>query len=581
MLTKLFAPYKLGLRLGGGAAVMAAALGACTSVDTQLAVEKPAAIGATMAGNYLAGRHAQTTRDMAAATNFYDAALKVSPSIPGLLRRTFVLMVVEGRIEEAAPLARKITAINPDDVIANLVLVVHDIRSERYAEADERLDGMPENGINTYMIPLFRAWTRIGLGQGAGPALEALSPLSEKDGSKALYSLHAALLNDAAGRPKEAEKHYLEAIENQGGMSFRLVELLGAHYERSGLKDKAKEIYQKYLEAHPGTSLLNPSMARLEAGDIPGLEVATPIDGAAEGLFGMSSSLSQQNARETALVFGRMALFLKPDFPVMQVMVGEILEAETRLESANGIYTAIDVASPFSWAARLNTAFNLNKLEKTEEAVALLKVMAEANPAKPDPLINLGDILRGHERFAEAVETYDKAIARIPELTTRHWSLLYSRGIALEQSKQWDRAEADFLKALEFQPDQPYVLNYLGYSWVDQGKNLDRAKKMIEKAVELRPNDGYIVDSLGWVLYRLGEFEESVPQMERATLLRPEDPVINDHLGDAYWRVGRRYEARFQWNRALSFDPGPDIKAEIETKIKSGLKAQAKPGTDG
>jgi len=158
---------------------------------------------------------------------------------------------------------------------------------------------------------------------------------------------------------------------------------------------------------------------------------------------------------------------------------------------------------------------------------------------------------------------------------------LYARGISLEQTKQWPRAEADFLKALEFRPDQPYVLNYLGYSWVDQGLNLDKARGMIKKAVSLRPNDGYIVDSLGWAHYRLGEYADAVRELERAAELRPEDPVINDHLGDAYWRVGRQTEARFQWLRALGLEPKPGLAAILKEKIKSGLKAKNKTGGDG
>ena len=163
-------------------------------------------------------------------------------------------------------------------------------------------------------------------------------------------------------------------------------------------------------------------------------------------------------------------------------------------------------------------------------------------------------------------------IGHIGAMKERHWILLYSRGIALERSKQWSRAENDFLAALKLNPNQPYILNYLGYSWVDQGINLDRAKTMIERAVKLRPNDGYIVDSLGWALFRIREFPVAVQHLERAVELRPQDPTINDHLGDAYWRVGRRNEARFQWRRSLSLGPEPDQAAQIRSKIRDGLE---------
>jgi Flp pilus assembly protein TadD len=214
-------------------------------------------------------------------------------------------------------------------------------------------------------------------------------------------------------------------------------------------------------------------------------------------------------------------------------------------------------------------------MDRSNESQAMLREIAAEHPDDPDPLSELGDILRRREKYVEAVAAYDQAIARIGALQPRHWRLLYARGIALERSKQWPRAEADFLQALEFEPDEPFVLNYLGYSWVEQGKNLDKAEEMIRKAVELRPSDGYIVDSLGWVLYRLGRHEEAVVHLERAAELKPEDPVINDHLGDAYWAVGRQREARYQWQTALASDPEPELKTAIEQKLEQRLPREA------
>ena len=271
------------------------------------------------------------------------------------------------------------------------------------------------------------------------------------------------------------------------------------------------------------------------------------------------------------MVLGRLALFLKPQFPAMQILLGDTLETTNQLEPALGIYSSIKRNSSFSWPARLRIGSVLNKLERTEDAVTHLSRMADDRKTDPAPLISLGDILRGHERFKEAAKAYDQALSRIKNPEPRHWNLLYARGIAFERSKQWPRAEADFLSALKFKPEQPYVLNYLGYSWIDKGLYLDRAQGMIEKAAKLRPNDGYIIDSLGWGHYKLGNFDNAVRQLERAVELRPQDPIINDHLGDAYWRVGRQREADFQWRRALSLDPKDELSAKLRLKLKQGL----------
>ena len=525
---------------------------------------------ATLSGTYLAGRHAQAERDMGRATDLLGRALKMDPDSRGLMRRTFTVLLAEGRMDEAAILARRLTAGDGKASFSRLALAVERLRAGRFDEARIHLEALPDDGIMSYLAPLLGAWAEVGQGETAA-ALEALAPLSEKNGARALYDLHAALVQDLAGNIQAAEESYKRVSDSQTGLTLRLVQLLGSLYERARKPDEARTLYKEYLKTQPRSNLLDGALARLNSGAEHSPEVATAIDGAAEGLFGLAGSLRQQNARETALLLGRLALYLKPDFPMVQILLADLLEADNRLESANRVYEAINPASPYAWTVRLRIASNLNRMDQTEEALTRLAVMASNQPGQAEALINMGDILRGHERFDEAVQAYDRAVARIPKLEKRHWRLLYSRGIALERSKKWARAEADLLKALEFESDQPYVLNYLGYSWVEKGMHLERAHNMIKTAVKLRPNDGYIVDSLGWALYQGGQYEAAVRELERAVELRPEDPIINDHLGDALWRVGRLQEARFQWRRALGLDPEPDTVPTIEKKLDQGL----------
>ncbi len=300
--------------------------------------------------------------------------------------------------------------------------------------------------------------------------------------------------------------------------------------------------------------------------------MASPAGGAAEALFEATGAVARAEQRDQALMLGMLGLYLKPNLPILQMFVAELLDQGNRHEDANRMYASIDRASPLSWQARLFRAENLNRMDRFPDAERELRAMAAERPDDPQPMLVLGDMLRQREQFAESIAVYDEAIALKEPLPPQYWRVLYARGIALERAKRWDRAEADFLRALEFEPDQPLVLNYLGYSWVEQGKNLDRAQEMIRRAVELRPNDGFIVDSLGWVYYRLGNYPEAVVQLERAVELQPEDPVINDHLGDAYRAVGRQREARFQWRAALDLSPEPQLKAELERKLQGIIK---------
>jgi Flp pilus assembly protein TadD len=288
-------------------------------------------------------------------------------------------------------------------------------------------------------------------------------------------------------------------------------------------------------------------------------------------MFDLASVLNARDTLDIALIHARLALYLRPNFPIAQLLLAEIAEELNHHEEALSLYRAVDPHSSLSWSARLREAAMLDELNRTDEAIALLRSMAAERPSDRQPVIELGDILRSHDRFKEAVGAYDEAFARFGQNKPRDWRLYYSRGIALERSQQWPRAEADLRYALELEPEQPLVLNYLGYSWIDQGIHLDRALQMVERAVALRPNDGYIVDSLGWAFFRLGKYAQATENLERAIELVPEDPTVNDHLGDAYWRTGRHLEARFQWNRALQFKPEAGEISKIESKLEHGL----------
>jgi tetratricopeptide (TPR) repeat protein len=211
--------------------------------------------------------------------------------------------------------------------------------------------------------------------------------------------------------------------------------------------------------------------------------------------------------------------------------------------------------------------------EKFDQAISRLRTLVAEKPDRIDAALTLADLLRGKERYAEAVQAYDTAIQRLRNIEERHWSVFFGRGIVLERLKQWPKAELDMKKALELSPEQPHVLNYLGYSWIDQGLHLDDGMKMLERATELRPDDGAITDSVGWAFYRLGQYDKAVEWLERAIEQKGDDATIVEHLGDAYWHVGRKREARFQWERALNQKPDKDRLPVIKDKLANGLSA--------
>ncbi len=521
-------------------------------------------------GSYLAGLHAERHGKAGPAGDFLLHALAADPENLSLLNRAFLLMVEEGRFDEATSLAERVLDINPEATLPILTLAMGDVIEGDLHLAEVKLRSLPEEGFNKFLKPLILSW--VLLGQGLELEAEmALTPLSENSGFAVLRDLHLGLIRDVSGDEKKAMESYENAFSSGFPSSFRLVEIFGNFFERSGHSEKASEIYRNYLETASNAYMIEPALARLENNKKPETVVGSVRDGMAEALFNIAGALHQEDAAKIALIYSRLAGFLRPDFPINQALLAEIYELQGRKESAKSLYETIRPGTPHRWMADLRVALILDELDRTEEALAALRALANDRPDSVESLVSMGDILRTSERFKEAIAAYDEAVARIDEMEKRHWALLYARGIALERAKLWQRAEDDLLRALELQPGQPYVLNYLGYSWVEQGVNLERAREMIEEAVKLKPRDGYIIDSLGWVLFRFGEFERAVRELELAVELRPHDSTINDHLGDAYWRTGRRNEARFQWRRALNLDPTPELAVSLETKLTKGL----------
>ena len=378
-----------------------------------------------------------------------------------------------------------------------------------------------------------------------------------------------------------AAEVFEQTAESIGGGGARLARAHGIALEAAGRPEEAKALWTAAIADGRADVLLSAELARLEAGQPGDLPVRSARSGAAEAMFSISGALSQERGGPAALLYGQLALSLRPELHEARLLVGELLDAQSQHAMAAQAFAAIPRSSPFHVSAEIGRAEALRQMAREPEAIVALKALSEASPDSLQAHIALGDLLRREERFAEAATAYSRALDLVPSPEQRHWALFYERGIALERSGAWDGAEADFLKALELQPEQPLALNYLGYSWVEQNRNLDEALSMIERAVAQRPEDGYITDSLGWVLYRMGQHVEAVPHLERAVELTPVDPVINDHLGDALWMVGRKREAEFQWRRALSFKPEDDDADRIRSKISRGLDAVLAVERDG
>jgi len=521
-------------------------------------------------GQYLAGRFARSVGDTTSASRYYESVLQRDPDNSDILTRAFLLMLADGRVESATTLAHKIADVSQRSSLASQVLAVELIAKGDYASAAGILRKASRSRMNALIVPLMEAWTLVGSSQGE-ESFKTLEFLRKKKGYALFRSYHVALISDFLGQAEKAEAAYRETIDAQEGGSIRVVEAFGLFLERAGRHQDAVNLYRDFLNREPTNILILTALARAESKEPVSPLITEAKQGVAEAFYGIAGGLLQENARDSALIYAQLAVALNADMPVALTLIGSIMESDQRFEAANELYQRIESGSPYGWNARLRMAANLEEMDKLKAAVTLLRKLEKERPDRIDPLVELGDIYRARGKYKASASAYNRAIARVGELQEQHWTLLYSRAIAYERSNEWGKAEPDLLKALDLMPEQPLVLNYLGYSWIDRGENLERARRMVERAVELRPTDGYIVDSLGWALYRLEEFDGAVKQLERAVSLRPEDPIINDHLGDALWRVGRELEANFQWRRALVLKPEADGMPQIQEKLKSGL----------
>jgi tetratricopeptide (TPR) repeat protein len=414
---------------------------------------------------------------------------------------------------------------------------------------------------------IVQAMNRIKSGMSANMPLGDGAPLKLGQSGEAVKRLQTALGLKADGNFSASTERALKNFQQKNGLRPDGVAGLATWAKLSGGKTNG-----------------------IKSDTIPPI-VANAQEGAAEVLYGIGSALGRRGDDDPGLVYLQLALYLMPDHALSLLSLADLYEQLKMPQLAIKVYERFPADSPLRRNAEIQLATDLDSLDRADEAKKRLEKLIAEQPNDLEAIMALGGIVRARKQYGECAKIYSRGIATIATPQRSNWTIYYFRGICYERDKQWDKAEADLKMALQLYPDQPNVLNYLGYSWIDQGINLDEGMKMIRRAVDQRPEDGYIVDSLGWVYYRLGDYQEAMKHLERAVELKPDDPTINDHLGDVYWRLGRTLEAVFQWSHARDLKPEPDDLAKIQEKLKSGLSTepasaieagkQKKPGNGG
>ncbi len=525
----------------------------------------------SLAGSYLAGMQADFHDDYGQAVAYFDQALVLDPENPGLLVNAMVAKIATGDFAGARPLADRLAKIDPTNQVATLVLLGDTLAAQDYAQAADIL-ARSGSTLNPLLSQLLAGWVDVGRDDFAG-AKAKFDAMKGNDGLVAYGQYHKALALALAGDFVSAET--ILAGGDKGPLHLNRSAIV-SHAEilaQLGREQDAIKVVDDALSGGVPDIPLIDLRARLASGqEVPFDQVTSASDGAAEVFLTLADALNTDDSQRVALVHARIASHIRPDLIEAQLVTAGILEDEKQFALATDALAGVPKTSPWYVTTQIRRASTQHDAGDPDAGIATLTALAADFGDQIEVQSSLGDALRMAERFPEAVAAYTRAVELIGTPTAGYWGLYYTRGIANERAGNWPAAESDFREALTLKPDQPLVLNYLGYSMVEKKENLDEALAMIEKAAKAEPDDGYITDSLGWVLYRLGRYQEAVKPMLRAVELTPDDPIINDHLGDVLWKVGRKREAEFQWRRALSFGPADDLDMDrIRKKLEVGL----------
>ncbi len=525
-------------------------------------------------GAYLSGRIAHIRKDFDKAADYYKLAYSKDKSNLKLVDQLYLLLASKGRIDEAADYAQKSLETKETD-FAYMLIATKQLHDGQFASSIKNLNRIKEPIYKSMIAPMLNIWNYAGM-NNPKQAFNELNKLKNQNGFSNIYKLHKAMLFDFFGQNRKAAEAYQNILNDKNSdISIRSLELITNFYIRINQKDKAISIMEATINNQALDSLLNNLRSQVLASNPKTTKpiLSSAQIGAAEALFTIASTFRYDDIIDVAHMYTALAVYMNPQYSTAKVLMADIYEVREMYNDANIIYDSINQEDIAYYAAQLKKARNLVKQEDYKSAEILLKTLSD-DYDDIQIYMEIGDILRINNRFAEAIKYYDKAISKTKN-PVNLWVLYYAKGVSQERAGLWQDAEATLMKAYKIK--QHYlVLNHLGYSWIRQNQNIDMAFDMIVDAYNQAPFDPSINDSLGFALYNLGYYAMSIPYLEKAAEMYPSSAIISSHLGDAYWFAHRKNEAKFQWQHALKLkdDSGELNIDDTKDKIENGLKLE-------
>lgn len=527
--------------------------------------------GSALAQLYLSRAHRfEKNGDAEQAYLDYAELQRMGSKDTSILFSLFLASVKTGRIDQASQLADQISAVDRNNGLARLVEGVRSLKQQQYATAQQNFNRFVHSPITDLVAALLSGWATYGAGN-LQAAVDNIDKLGGPDWYAPYKNFHTGMILELAGMQKAAGVRLERAYKLNDAL--RVTDEYARWLSRNKDASSAAAVYEAFDKKYARHLVLGLHEARADKKMPPLVDSAQ--QGAAEVLYGIGDLLTHQGGEELALIYLQLALYLNPDHSFALLALGDLYELIKKPQLAINVYQEFSPSSPLKRIAQIKLATDLDAVGRTDKGVEILRTMIAGDRNDLEAIIALGNIERAHSRFEDCSKTYTQGIEASADVVRPDWVLFYYRGICYERTQQWAKAEPDLQRALELNPNQPHVMNYLGYSWVDRGIHLDEGLNLIQRAVRLRPDDGYIVDSLGWAFYQSGRFEDALVRLKQAAVLQPDDPILADHLGDGLWRVGRREEAKVQWVRARALQPAPEDLKHIEQKLLSGLQDHA------
>lgn len=513
-----------------------------------------------VSGSYLSSQFARSNGDIESATKSLKLVYQKDPQDTDVANQLMGLYLLGGHIDKAMEIATNVYKNNDKDQISALMLSLKAIKNDNAAEASRILDKLSEDEGGQLWLPLISAWLDVEQHRLKKPLM--MEELSAEVGRAApIVSYHLALINASAGFNKAAIEDFKNAVEDQPNPPARVMDRLLNFYDKNNSPEELKTIVNKYRAANHSPPMNLENIDNMQSG-------------AAEVLLTMGSIMLASDVVQDATLYLQLALYIKPDMNVAIITLAQAYSELQQYGIANELLAKIPQDNPLYNDAQLFIAINYGHLNKVAEAEAKLDSIIAEFPGSLDAYMAKGDLLRTQEHYPEAISVYEAALGTLKEKKPQHWPIYFAIGICQDKMNNWAEAEKSLRRSIELSPNQPDVLNYLGYSFLIRGENFAEARELIEKAIAKRPSDPQIMDSMGLALYMAGEYKQAEIYLERAVSLLPADVTVNEHLGDIYWRLGRKNEARFQWDRSLTYARYARNDAdsqEIQEKLKNGL----------